>query len=161
MVLNHDPSARLKLSGGGATLEIHSIGKFTMLNSDDVPTTYDKCLYVPKLSRNFIPGGRLLRAGEVTKLLDDPNFKIEMKGKEIFTGKFVGEGSLMYVPIQTTVFQGLNNPSYSSSHNQNQTTLLKLHYSLGHPSEEYIRKMMRLGFLNDVLPSDTKNMKRK
>ena len=51
MVPNHDPSARLNLAGGGATLDIHSIGKVTMLNSQGEPTTYDECLYVPKLSR--------------------------------------------------------------------------------------------------------------
>ena len=62
----------------------------------------------------------------------------------------------MYVPIRTAVRQGLDKSSCSSSSSQNQMKLLKLHYSLGHPSEEYMRKMMRLGFLNDVLPSDIK-----
>lgn len=153
---NHDPSARLNLAGGGATLDIHSIGKVTILNSKGEATTYADCLYVPKLSRNLIPGGRLLRAGAVTKLLDDPNFKIEMGGKELFTGRFVGEGSLMDVPIRTVVSQGLITLSSSSSPSRNKLTILNLHYSLGHPSKEYMRKMMRMGFLNDVLPSDIK-----
>lgn len=86
LVLNMDPNARLNLAGGGATLDIHSIGTVTTLNSQGEPTTYDECLYVPKLSRNLIPGGRLLRSGAVTVLLDDPNFRIEKNGKELFTG---------------------------------------------------------------------------
>lgn len=60
LIVNNDPNARLNLAGGGATLDIHSIGSVTTLNSNDEPTTYDDCLYVPKLSRNLIPGGRLL-----------------------------------------------------------------------------------------------------
>lgn len=60
LVVNTDPNARLNLAGGGATLDIHSIGSVTTLNSNNEPTTYDECLYVPRLSRNLIPGGRLL-----------------------------------------------------------------------------------------------------
>lgn len=69
MVLNTDPNAKLNLAGGDATLEIHSTGKVTLLNSNGDKTTYDDCLYVPSLSRNLIPGGRLLRAGATTRLL--------------------------------------------------------------------------------------------
>lgn len=135
LVLNTDPNARLNLAGGGATLDIHSIGSVTTLNSKGEPTTYDECLYVPKLSRNLIPGGRLLRSGAVTVLLDDPNFRIEKNGKELFSGRFVGEGSLMYVPIRTAVRQDNSTSSLSSDQNRNGVKLLKLHYSLGHPSE--------------------------
>lgn len=56
LVANADPNARLNLAGGGATLEIQSIGTVTTLNSKGETTTYDQCLYVPKLSRNLIPG---------------------------------------------------------------------------------------------------------
>lgn len=62
----------------------------------------------------------------------------------------------MYVPIQTVVRQDLKTLSSSSTHSRNQLKLLKLHYSLGHPSEDYMRKMMRLGFLNDVISRDVR-----
>lgn len=63
----------------------------------------------------------------------------------------------MYVPIRAAVRQDSDTSSLSSSHSRNQLTLLKLHYSLGHPREEYMKKMMRLGFLNDVLPGEIKS----
>lgn len=154
---NTYPNANLSLAGGGATLNIHSIGNFTLMNCTGDKTMYKDCLHVPQLSRNLIPGGRPLRGGATTILPDDPNFKIERGGKEIFTGRFVGEGSLMYVPIRAAVRQDPNTSSLSSYHSQNQLKLLKLHYSLGHPSKEYMKRMMRLGSLKDVKPGDIKS----
>lgn len=100
MFLNADPNAKLNPAGGGATLAIHSMGNVTLLNNAGDSTTYENCLYVPHLSRNLIPGGRLLRARATTKLLDNTNFWIEKGRREILTGRVVGEGSLMYVPIR-------------------------------------------------------------
>lgn len=62
----------------------------------------------------------------------------------------------MYVPIKTAVRQDNNISSLSSTQSRNQLTLLKLHYSLGHPSKEYMKRMMRMGFLEDVIPRDLK-----
>lgn len=133
LVANTNPDARLNLAGGGATLEIEATGSVTIVNSKGEETRYDDCLYVPRLSRNLITGGRLLRTGATTVLLDNPHFKIVQKGKELFTGKFVGEGSLMYVPLRTAVSQDSNSSHESTK--RDQLTFLKLHYSLGHPSE--------------------------
>lgn len=153
LVLNVDPEAKLNLAGGGATLDIHSIGNVTLLNSQGEKETYHDCLYVPKLSRNLIAGGRLLRAGATTTILKDPYFRIDKGGKELFLGQFVGEGSLMYVPIKAAVSQVSPETLLSES---NQLTILKLHYSLGHPSEEYMKRMMRLGFLKDIVKESVK-----
>lgn len=154
LVANVDPDAKLNLAGGGATLDIHSIGSVTLENSKGETETYHDCLYVPKLSRNLIAGGRLLRAGATTTILKDPYFRIDRGGKELFVGQFVGEGSLMYVPIKPAVSR-LSPETLTSE--TNQLTILKLHYSLGHPSEEYMRRMLRLGMLKDILPDTIKS----
>lgn len=90
LVANTDPNARLNLAGGGATLEIAATGNITFVNSKGQKDQYTDCLHVPSLSRNLIPGGRLLRSGANTVLLNDPQFRIEKNGRELFTGRFVG-----------------------------------------------------------------------
>lgn len=103
LVPNVNPDAKLNLAGGGATLDIHSVGNVSLLNSKDEIETYVDCLYVPKLSQNLIVGGRQLRSGATTTILKDPYLRIDKNGKELFLGQFVGEGLLMYVPIRPAV----------------------------------------------------------
>lgn len=150
---NTNPDARLNLAGGGATLEIDATGSVTIVNSKGQGTQYQECPYLPQLSRNLIPRGRLLRAGATTVLLNDPHFKIEHNGKEIFIGKFFGDGCLMYVPIKTLVSQDATLSSESIK--KDKLMFLKIHYSLGHPSEEYMKRMMRLGFPKDVVKENS------
>lgn len=105
---NDDPSAKLSLAGGGATLEIHSMGRVNLLNSKGELVKLADCLYVPQLSRNLIAGGRILRAGAVTTVLKDPNFRIDHRKKELFVGQFVGEGCMMYVRLQPSAIRAGN-----------------------------------------------------
>lgn len=84
------------------------MGNVNLLNSKGEEIKLKECLYVPDLSRNLIAGGRILRAGAVTTVLEDPNFRIDHGMKELFIGRFIGEGSMMYVALRSAVTQARN-----------------------------------------------------
>lgn len=155
LVENKDPTAILRLAGGDATLPIKAFGQFIHRNLKGERITFNDVLYVPQLAHNLLVAGRLTRAGALTELLKDPHFRLVDRKKELFLGSFVGEGSLMFV--------GLNPVSHSSHFTQqayqidktkiNKLAILKLHYSLGHPSKEYVVRMWRLGLTGRKLPA--------
>lgn len=59
----------------------------------------------------------------------------------------------MYVLIRPAVSQS---PPEGLQSEAKQLTVLKLHYSLGYLSKEYMKGMMILGYLKDVLPESIK-----
>lgn len=154
LVGNKDPNAVLRLAGGDATLPIKAFGQFAHRNTKGELIIFNDVLFVPQLAHNLLAAGRLTRAGATTELLKDPHFRLVDRKKELFFGSFVGEGSLMFV--------GLNPVSHPTLSTQrafqinktklNQLAVLKLHYSLGHPSKEYVVRMWRLGLTGRKLP---------
>lgn len=158
LVENKDPSAVLRLAGGDATLPIKAFGQFVHRNSKGERIVFNDVLHVPQLVHNLLAAGRLTRAGATTELLKDPHFRLVDRKQELFLGSFVGEGSLMFV--------GLDPVSHSTTLSQqafqidksklNQLAILKLHYSLGHSSKEYLIRMWRLGLTGRKLPVEVK-----
>lgn len=144
-ISNQDPAAKLSLAGGDATLDITGFGTVTIVNSLGEQVKFGDCLLVPGLTRNLIAGGRMIRAGATTTLLKDPEFKIVNGKKELLTGYFIGDGSLMFVKLVKVKIS-----SSLARRTDQRLTALKLHYRLGHLNKRYLSEMLKAGLLDDL-----------
>lgn len=69
---NEDSSVYLRLAGRNSTLPIKGFGTYSQANLLGQKKIFKNLLYIPDLTHNLFAGGRLVRAGVKTELLNDP-----------------------------------------------------------------------------------------
>lgn len=131
-----DINQRLQLAGGGVSLAVKATGNVHLKASDGSVFSLKNCLLVPKLSKNLIAGGALIR-GQVQTLINDnspEHFSLVKDDLAVFNGVFSGNLMLLdLIPVSPMTY-----PHTSSVTNDHGSLV---HQRLGHLSDKYLRGM--------------------
>lgn len=129
------PNKRLKLAGGGVSLNVTGEGTVRFKAGDGSIFELTNCLLVPELSRNLIAGGLLKKKG-VREYFDedDPtNFALILNGLALFNG-YIGTDNLMHLQLES-----VQKITQNSSMTEANSTSVLIHRRLGHPSDTYLK----------------------
>lgn len=140
-----DPSKRLRLAGGSASLAVACTGTVLLKDGNGDEFKLEQCLHVPELSRNLIAGGALIKKG-VTTYIPDKNaddFALLSGSLVVFNGAF--SGNLMLVSLDTVSL-----PSPQASPVTSDLYVLQ-HQRLGHLNPRYLDKMIKHGILDGLV----------
>lgn len=94
-------SKRLKLAGGGVSLNVKGVGLVKLKAGDGTVVELKECLWVPEVARNLIAGG-LLKSKGVRELFDenDPtHFSLVRGDLAVFNG-YIGSDNLMHILLE-------------------------------------------------------------
>lgn len=142
---------RLKLAGGGVSLNVKGRGTVKLKAGDGTTFELLDCLWVPELSRNLVASG-LLKAKGVRELFDDEdktNFSLVRGNLAVFNG-YIGADNLMHVELLPVSEDGSINTATCSNAESD-----LLHRRLGHISDQYLKTMCKHDSVESGLKGET------